>query len=404
MRKIKAAIIREGKIPQDTRTPLIPKHIRELMEKYPNLEFKIENSPIRCYTDEEFEKLELNITDDIDDCELFLGVKEVPFHLLFAGKTYMFFSHTIKKQAHNRNMLREIIRKKIRLIDYELLTDSRGVRLIGFGHWAGIVGAHYALLMWGKRKDIFDIKPAVLCKDYKEMVKQYDGLFFDNPKIVITGSGRVGKGAVEIMEAANIRRVTPEEFVNLSFDEAVYTQIDVDRIYQRTDGEAFDFHYFVDCPREHQQVFKPFWQNADILINCLYWDPRSSRLFEIEDVKSRKFKIGVIADISCDINGSVPTTHRASAISDPIFGYDKRSMEETFPYMDHTIDMMTVDNLPNELPRDASKSFSDAMSNIILPLYIENPHHEVLDRATITENGYLKPAFSYLQHFVDDVE
>lgn len=402
MRKIKVAIIREGKIPQDTRTPLVPKHIKELEEKFPNVEFRIESSAIRCYADEEFEKLELNVTDDIDDCELFMGVKEVPYHLLLPGKTYMFFSHTIKKQPHNRNMLRDIIRKKIRLIDYELLTDRMGIRLIGFGRWAGIVGAHYALLMWGKKKELFDIKPAVRCRDLKEMIKQYEELYFGNPKIIITGTGRVGKGAAEIMEAEKIPKVSPEEFISQSFDGPVYTQVDADRIFRRKDGEPFDYQYYFQCPGDHETVFQPFCQNADILINCLYWDPRSPRLFEEDDIKHRKFKINIISDISCDINGSVPITNRASAISDPVFGFDRRNMEETLPYQEHTIEMMTVDNLPNELPRDASRYFSEIMSNEILPMYIENIHHEVLDRATITENGELKPAFKYLHEYIAD--
>ena len=402
MTDLKIAVIREGKIPQDTRTPLAPRYAVELMGMYSQLQIKVESSPIRCYADEEYLKYAIKVTDAVEDCELFIGVKEVPYHLLIANKTYMFFSHTIKKQHHNKHLLQEVLKKKIRLIDYELLVDNNGARIIGFGYFAGLVGAHYALKMWGKRTQLYNLKPAILCKDLKEMLKQYDGLHFGNARIVITGKGRVGKGATEIMQHAGIKYVTPQEFLENIHKESVYTQIDADEIHVCKSGAAFNFKHFFDHPEEYKSNFGRFAKKANVLINCIYWDSKSPRLFEEEDVNKKEFGIRTISDISCDIYGSVPITHRASAISDPIFGYHIESGEETLPYQCETVDMMTVDNLPNELPRDASKLFSNVMINTILPLYIQNPYDDVFTRATIAENGKIMPKYSYLEEWVQE--
>jgi saccharopine dehydrogenase (NAD+, L-lysine forming) len=402
MRDLRIAVIREGKIPQDTRTPLAPRYAVELMGMYSHLKIMVESSPIRCYTDEEYLKYGVSVTDQVKDCELFIGVKEAPSHLLVDGKTYMFFSHTIKKQSHNKHLLQEVLKKKIRLIDYELLVDEKGVRIIGFGHFAGLVGAHYALKMWGKRTQLYNIKPAVLCKDLKDTVGQYAGLNFGDARIVITGKGRVGKGAAEIMQLAGITYVSPKEFIDKKHSKAVYTQIDADEIHVNKSGKPFDFQHFFAHPDEYKSNFYRFAQKANVLINCIYWDSRSPRLFEEEDVKKWDFNLRTISDISCDIYGSVPITHRASAISDPIFGYNMQTGEETLPYQCETIDMMTVDNLPNELPRDASKVFSDVMIKTILPKYIQNPNDDVFIRACIAENGKLMPKYSYLQEWVDE--
>ena len=402
MRDLRIAVIREGKIPQDTRTPLAPRYAVELVGMYSDLKIKVESSPIRCYTDDEYLKYGVSVTDQVTDCELFIGVKEVPSHLLVPEKTYMFFSHTIKKQSHNKHLLQEVIKKNIRLIDYELLVDDKGVRIIGFGHFAGLVGAHYALKMWGKRSQLYNIKPAILCKDLKETVSQYEGLNFGDARIVITGKGRVGKGAAEIMKIAGITYVSPQVFLDEIHTKAVYTQIDADEINIHKSGKAFDFQHFFAHPEEYKSNFYRFAKKANILINCIFWDSSSPRLFEEEDVKKWDFQIRTISDISCDINGSVPITHRASAILDPIFGYNIQTGEETLPFQCETIDLMTVDNLPNELPRDASKVFSDIMINTILPKYIQNPYDDVFTRATIAENGKLMPKYSYLQEWVDE--
>jgi alanine dehydrogenase len=405
MSKLKIAVIREGKIPQDTRTPLAPKYARELMDHFPEVEVLVESSPIRCYSDEEYRRLNITVTDDIADCDLFIGVKEVPDHLLVPGKAYMFFSHTIKKQPHNRHLLQAILSKKIRLIDYELLTDDNCVRLIGFGHYAGLVGAHYALLMWGKRNKYYEIKPAVRCRDLKDMISQYKGLYFDSPRIIITGKGRVGNGAQAVMQAAGIRFIEPAEYLlNKVYSDTVYTQIDANLIHCRKDGGLFSFDHFFTHPESYKSCFLKYTAISDILINAIYWDKRSPRLFEEADIHKKSFRIRTISDISCDINGSVPITKRASAISDPVFGYDLRNDSECLPYLQHTIDMMTVDNLPNELPRDASNAFSEVMINKILPLYIESPFDDTITRASIAEKGELIPYYAYLQEWVDGKE
>ncbi|MEA3495651.1 MAG: NAD(P)-dependent oxidoreductase [Bacteroidota bacterium] len=401
MEKCKIGLIKERKNPPDSRVALTPIQLSQLTATNNELIINIESSKARCFKDEEYRNLKLNVVENVSDCQLLLGVKEVPIEHLIEGKDYMFFSHTFKKQLYNRNLLKTVLKKNIRLIDYEIIVDENGIRLIGFGKYAGIVGTHYALLMWGKKTGAYDFKRAVECYDYNEMIKQYENANFGKARIIVTGTGKVSNGCILVLDKAKIKRVSSEEFLTKKFDEAVYLQIDVDEINKHKEGKAFEFQHFFDNPKDYESKFEKYLSKTDILINGMYWDIDAPRLFTKEDVTAKNFNIKVISDVSCDINGSVPITIKATTIANPYYGFDADKMQECDAFTKKSIDMMTVDNLPNELPRDASIMFGSVMLNKLIPLYLKDPHHEILQNATIAENGKLKEKFSYLQDYVD---
>jgi len=401
---IRIGLKREGKVPPDTRVALSPCQARNFQDNYPDVEFIVEKSSARCFSDNEYQQAGIEIMENLEHCDLILGIKETIIPRLIRDKTYMFFAHVIKKQAYNRELLRAILQRNIRLIDYETLLDEHGVRLIGFGRYAGIVGAHYALLMWGKKTLRYDLRRAVDCFDYVHMLEEYTKLKLDNPKILVTGRGRVSGGIVEVMQKAGIRMVDTKSFLTNDFEEAVYAQVDADEIYKHKNDEPFDFQHFFHHPSEYVSDFEKFIPCTDILINGIFWDPNADQFFSKKRVTSAGFRIKIIADVSCDINGSIPLTHRSTSIDDPFYGIDRKTLRETEAFQKDSIDMMTIGNLPNELPRDASLMFGEVLSEKVLPLYLEDSCHPVIRHATITENGSLTENYVYLQDFVDGKE
>lgn len=338
---------------------------------------------------------------DVSDCDVIFGVKEVPYDMLAQGKTMLFFSHTIKKQPYNRTLLQEILKKNIRLIDYETLTYSNGVRVLGFGRYAGIVGAYNALIAYGKRNGTFDMKPAYQCEDMKEMGRELQKPQLGNTKIIISGGGKVANGAKETMTQAGIREVSISEFLNEEFNEPVYCNADILDYHEKDGKPPKDFAEFVKDSTVWENTFIKFLKVADIFISAHFWDNKSAHFFTEEDVKQEYFKTRVIADITCDIKGSVPTTLRASTIEDPIYGYDRYSGEEAEPYAENSITIMAVDNLPCEVPKDASSGFGQDLIDKVVPLFFGNDPEKILERATIAQNGKLTERFSYLQGYVD---
>ncbi len=398
---MKIGIIKEGKTPPDKRVGLTPAHCEHLKRVYPELEIRVQRSPIRCFADEEYAAAGIELVDSVNDCDVIFGVKEVKHEMLAEGKTMLFFSHTIKKQPYNRDLLGEVLKKKIRLIDYETLTYSNGARVLGFGRYAGIVGAYNALITHGKRYKSFDMKPAYLCEDMAEMGNELRKIHLPNIKIIVSGGGKVAHGVQETMATAGIRQVSIPEFLNEEFDVPVYCNADL-LDYHEKDGKApASFAEFVKDSTVWENTFAKFTKVADIYISAHFWDNKSAHFFTEEDVKSDDFKVKVIADITCDIKGSVPTTLRPSTIADPIYGYDRTTGEEAEAYADNSITIMAVDNLPCEVPKDASTGFGQDLIDKIIPLFLGNDPEKILERATITENGKLTNYFSYLQDYVD---
>jgi len=401
-KNLKIGILRETKNPPDRRVPLTPPQIVALEELYPFVEFFIQPSDFRCYSNEEYEYLDIPLKEDLRDCDILMGVKEVDRRTLIPGKTYLFFAHVGKKQPHNHDMFHDMAEKKITHIDYEYLTTDKGERVVAFGKWAGIVGAYNGLRARGITTNRFKLKPAYQCRDLDEM---WAGLrlieFKPGLKILITGEGRVAKGALETFNICNIVQVLPADFLCRNFDVPVVCQIGPETYTRHKSGKQFNFSHFTKHPEEYESTFLPFTRVTDILITGHFWDPRSPVFFTKEDMKENDFRISVIADISCDVNGPVPSTIRPTTISDPFYDYNPfLEVEEPAFSRPSNITVMSIDNLPGELPRDASQDFGkQLMKNALHDLLTENDS-PLIQRATILKDGRLTPPFSYLIDFL----
>ncbi len=398
----KIGIIREGKTPPDKRVPLTPAHCKTLLETYAHLQLVVQPSSFRAIVDQEYLKAGIPMSDDLSDCDIIMGVKEVPVEMLLPGKTYMFFSHTFKKQPYNRALLQAILEKKISLIDYEVLTAEDGKRLIGFGRYAGIVGCYNGLLAYGKKSRRYTLKSAHACKDRKEVEQELERIDFPyNFRLVLTGRGRVGNGAREILELVNIKEVSPLDYLIREYDEPVFTQLSVGDCNKTKDGSEFDTSHFYNHPEKYQSNFMRFARKSDMYIPCHYWDDKAPYIFTREDAKQPDFRIKLVADISCDIDGPVASTLRPSTIADPHYGYLSVTEEEG-DFMDpKAIGVMAIDNLPCELPRDASQDFGDELIRNIFPELIGKNHSEIIERARQTNlQGALTEEFDYLKDYV----
>ena len=400
---MKIALIKERKNPPDRRVVLTPAQAQELMTQYSDLKIVAETSDIRAYTDDEYREAGIKVVDDVSDADVLLGVKEVPIDALIPNKKYFFFSHTIKKQPYNRKLLRAILDKNITLYDHETIVDEKGMRLVAFGYYAGVVGAYNTIRAYGKKSGLFDIPRAIDLKDKAELIKTLKGIKDLIPpiKIVLTGKGRVGNGAKEILDAMGLREVTPESFLKDSFDEPVYTQIDVDWYNKHKEGNPFDFQEFFTHPERFYGDFEKFTKVADVYIAGHFYGQGAPYILTKEHLQSPDNKIKVVGDISCDIDGPVVTTIKASTIAEPIYGYDPVTGKEIDFKDENAIACMTVDNLPNEIARDASEGFGKNFQKYIIPAFFNGDKEGILARAQMTGNGQLTDRFKYLQDYVD---
>ena len=400
---MKFGILKEGKTPPDKRVPLTPSQCRQLMDRYPQLEIVVQTSNIRAFPDEAYAQEGIEIVDDLSSCDVLFGVKEVPKKQLLADKTYFFFSHTIKEQPYNQQLLQTIVEKNIQLVDYETLTNQRGTRLIGFGRYAGIVGCYNGLRAYGIKSGAYELKPAHECFDRKELELELKKVVPPaNFKIALTGLGRVATGAIEILDLIALKKVTPNELLNNTYDEAVFAQLNVKDYNARNDGQEFEKRDFYEDPTDYYSTFPRFLEKIDLYIACHYWDSRAPFLFTREDLKSNQLQTNIVADISCDIDGPVASTLRPSTIADPLYGYDPLTESETDFKQENSIGVMAVDNLPCELPKDASEDFGKELVEKIIPPLLENDPEDIIGRATITKNRKLTEHYSYLQNYLDN--
>jgi len=405
IRPTRIGVLRETKNPPDRRVAITPQQGLHLLKTYPNISIFIQPSDIRCYSDAEYRKAGFFLTEDLRECDILIGVKEVAIPTLIPNKKYLFFSHTAKKQVSNRKLLQEILNRNITLIDYEYLCNKKGNRVVAFGYWAGVVGAYKALRARGVRTDFFDLPPASSCKGMEDMYDHLKQVQLRPIKILVSGGGRVAMGAMQTIGVLNIREVTPSEFLNQEFDEPVVCRLDPEHYVERMDGEPFDLHHFFAHPQMYQSSFKPFTKATDLFIACHYWDPQSPKFMTPEDYKVEDFRISVIADVSCDLNGPIPSTIRASTIADSFYGYDRFTQEEAIPFVDkRNVTVMAVDNLPGELPREASDDFGQALIENVFTALLGNDDDKIIEDACITKDGKLTPPFSYLENYVYETE
>lgn len=401
---MKIGIIKERKSPPDRRVVLSPKKCKEILKEYPQLTIKVESSDIRVYTDEAYKEQGVEVVNDVLDCDVLLGVKEVPIENLIPDKSYFFFSHTIKKQPYNRKLLNAVLDKNIKLFDHETIVDKNHIRLVAFGRYAGIVGAYDGFRAYGKKTGLFEIPKAEFLHNQQALIDELKSLKLPNIKVVLTGCGRVGNGSKEMLEGMEMREVTVVEFLNENFNEPVFVQIDALDYCVRKDGFVKGFQDFFDHSGAYQSNFMRFAEVADMYIAGHFYGDGSPYIFTREDAKSSKFKIKVVADISCDIDGPVASTLKASTIADPIYGYNPQTESEDDYKKEGVIAVMAVDNLPCELPKDASDGFGANFSEHVIPSFFNNDEEGVLKRAQMTGKGKLKRRFRYLQDYVDGKE
>jgi len=399
---MKFALIKELKNPPDKRVVLNPEVCQKALKLYPEMELAVETSPIRCYQDFEYREIGIPVVEDLSDCDVLIGVKEVPIEALIPGKKYFFFSHTIKKQAYNRKLLQAVLEKNIELYDHETITAQNNVRLIGFGYYAGVVGCYNAFRTFGKKYHLYELPAPETLIDKVDLIKELHQVNLPALKIVLTGTGRVGKGAQEILDAMYIRQVSVNSFLNETFDEPVYVQIDVLDYNKRKDGQLKDMNDFFNHPEEYDSNFLRFAYVADMMIAGHFHNAAAPDFFTAEDTRHTDFNLRVIADISCDINHPIPTTIRSSTIAQPIYGYDRTNKEEgDFMNLEH-IAIMAVDNLPASLPRDASEGFGQMFLEHVIPAFFDGDKNGILQRAKITENGKLTERYRYLEDYVKE--
>ncbi len=398
---MKIGLLREWKEPADKRVALTPEQCVQFTNKFPEIELVVEKSPDRTFSDRAYKKLGIVVVSDVSDCDILFGIKEVPIGKLIPNKTYFFFSHTIKEQAYNRDLLRAILEKNITLIDYETLTWFEGGRILGFGKWAGIAGAYNAFLTWGKKTDKFTLPPAYETDDYEESIRLLSKLDLNRLRVVFTGNGRVADGIREVLEQMKLKECSPQEFISQPPRNAYFTQLTSWDLYHRKDGGPWDIQHFYNNHEAYCCEFDNFLPYTDILINGIYWEESMSPLFAVKDTKQSNFEIKVIADITCDVQGSVPITMEATNIYNPTFGWSKSEQKQVAPFGEDTIDIMAVTNLPTELPKNASEEFGSILMEHILPLVAQRDKQSILKRATITAKGKLTKNYEYLTDFVN---
>ncbi len=397
---MKIGILREGKTPPDKRVALSPEQCVQVQKQYSDLDLVVQPSPIRRFVDSQYTDLGVIMQEDLADCDVIIGVKEVPEKDLIAYKTYFYFSHTIKEQPYNRSLLLKMLSLNIRMIDYETLTNANGKRLIGFGRYAGIVGCYNGFLAQGKRTRSYDLKPANLCDDRKEVESELTKIKLEPIKIVLTGSGRVGNGIIELINLIGIKEVSKEQFLNESFDQAVYVQLNTLDYNIRIDGSASSKSDFYANPHLYKSDFLKYANVAEMFIAGHYYSADSPYLFTREQAKLSSFNIKTVADVSCDIDGPVASTIAPSTIANPIYGYNPITELIDDITKPDVITVMAVDNLPCELPKDASEDFGAEMIKHILPCLLTEDPTNIIERATICENGKLTKHYEYLSNYV----
>ncbi len=399
---MKFGIVKERKNPPDRRVVFTPSELVRLQKEHPEATIKVEASDIRVFADELYSDLGIEVTTDMSDCDVLFGVKEIPVDALIPNKKYFFFSHTIKKQVHNRKLLQAILEKNIELYDHETIVDAKNRRLIGFGRYAGIVGAYNGIRGFGIKYELFNLPKAETLKSKDDLIARLKRQTLPNIKIVLTGHGKVGMGAKEILDGMKMKQVTTTDFLTKNYSESVYTQIDVLDYNKRIDGTiTSDNNDFYKNPQLYISDFERFSKVADVFMAGHFHGNDAPDILTQDMLKAADCKIKVVADISCDVDGPIACTVKASTIAEPFYGYlpfENKEAPHTHP---GSILVMAVDNLPCELPKDASEGFGEMFMEHVIPAFFNGDKDGILQRAKMTENGKLTERFQYLQDYVD---
>ena len=396
-------IIRESRN-DENRTPLVPEHIKKYKESNPNINFIIQPSNSRCFADEEYELCGAKINENLNECSIIFGVKEIDPNILINNRTYLFFSHTFKinKQQkniekHKKDLLLSILNKKITLIDYENIRGKNGTRCLGFGRFAGIVGCYNTLNLLLKVLGKQSLASAYKINDYERLVLNLKNLYFPKTKILVTGDGRVAKGVIELLNLTNIKAVSKKDFLEKKFDQPIFCNLETKDYVTNNSSTNFNLEHFIDNPQDYSSSALQYLKETDILISAHYWDPSSPKIFENEDLKDLQ-NLKIVGDITCDINGSVPTTIRSTTIEEPNYWIERYTLKEIDENNDG-IAVMAVDNLPSELPRDSSTEFSEGIIKEVLPFLLKEDDGRILN-GTITTDGSFLEKYNYLNDYI----
>ena len=398
---MKFGIVKERKNPPDKRVVFSPEALVKLKKQFPIIDIEVESSDIRVFSDEEYAALGITVTNDISSCDVFFGVKEIPIDALIKNKKYFFFSHTIKQQAHNQKLLKAILEKNIELFDHETIVDQNNNRLIGFGRYAGIVGAYNGLRAFGTKFELFNIPKAHTLSGKDMLISKLKRQILPPIKIVLTGSGKVASGAEEILNGMKIKQVSIDNFLQKKYSEAVYVQIDVLDYNKRTDGSKPDKLDFYKNPTNYTSDFERFTKVADIFIAGHFYGNNAPIILSREMLLAKDCNLKVVADISCDVNGPIACTIRASTIENPFYGYYPVEDKEVDIFHPAAIVVMSVDNLPCELPKESSEGFGEMFLEHVIPAFFNGDKDGILKRSKMTEKGKLTAKFSYLQDYAD---
>ena len=396
-------IVRESRN-DENRTPLVPEHIKKYKESNPNINFIIQPSNSRCFSDEEYELCGAKINENLNECSIIFGVKEIDPNILINNRTYLFFSHTFKinKQQkniekHKKDLLLSILNKKITLIDYENIRGKNGTRCLGFGRFAGIVGCYNTLNLLLKVLGKQSLASAYKINDYERLVLNLKNLYFPKTKILVTGDGRVAKGVIELLNLTNIKAVSKKDFLEKKFDQPIFCNLETKDYVTNNSSTNFNLEHFIDNPQDYSSSALQYLKETNVLISAHYWDPSSPKIFENEDLKVLQ-NLKIVGDITCDINGSVPTTIRSTTIEEPNYWIERYTLKEIDENNDG-IAVMAVDNLPSELPRDSSTEFSEGIIKEVLPFLLKEDDGRILN-GTITTDGSFLEKYNYLNDYI----
>lgn len=397
---MKFGIIKERKNPPDRRVVFSPNELAKLKQLYHDASVEVESSDIRVFSDIQYKSMGITVTDDISGSDVLFGVKEVPIDSLIPNKSYFFFSHTIKKQPYNQKLLKAILEKNITLYDHETIVDSLDRRLIGFGRYAGMVGVYNGIRAFGIKFELFKLPKAETLDGRDALINQLKRITMPALKFVITGTGKVGNGAKEILDAIKIKEITVDNYLTKKYAQAVYVQLDVLEYNKRIDGKVLDFKDFVEHPKEYVSDFEKFTKVTDIYFAGHFYASEAPVILTQEMLNASDCKLKIVADISCDVNGPIACTLRSSTIAEPLYGYFPLENKEVDVFHPAAVVVMAVDNLPCEIPKDASEGFGEQFMEYVIPAFFNGDKDGILARAKMTENGKLTPRFSYLQDYV----
>jgi len=430
------AIRREDMYEWERRVPLVPEDVRGLIGG--GLSIRVQRSTKRAFSEEEYREAGCTLVDEVTGVPLVIGLKEVPVDAFERDTVYVFFSHTIKGQPANMPMLRRVLDLGCTIIDYERIVDDEGRRLIFFGNYAGYAGAIDTLWTLGRRlaaegvaspfEAIRQASEYASLDDAKQAVKAVGEEIRRNglpeaisPLVIgVAGYGNVSQGAQAILDLLPIAETSPADLIGGTetggepIRKVVFREEDT--VLRLDPSAPFDLQEYYDRPERYRGAFERYLPKLDVLINCIYWEAKYPRLVTKDAIRSLyaegRPRLRVIGDISCDVEGGVETTVKATEPDDPIYVY--------LPEEDRAVSgvegsgpvVMAVDILPSELPREASTYFSKILTRYIPQIaaadftvgFEELDLPAELKRAVIAYRGDLAPAYRHLEEHLGSAE